>query len=139
EDEIARVTAARFGDPELVGRAFSRVYRRDRLLIATAAFAGLALASVILQRALVFVVQAWASASLGFVQPQSMSPEHLDREGLLLGALTLGYLGMFVCSRFTGRHQQFRAIAVTTLAALPFIGGLALWRPVPAMLVAAAL
>lgn len=139
EEEIGRVAARRFGDPDLVGRALCRVYRRDRVVTVAAACAGLALTSVILMWALVFVVQAWAVASLGFVPPQSMAPEHLDQEGLLLGALTLAYLGMFLCSRVASGGRQFQPIVITALAALPIIGGLALWRPGLAILVAIAI
>ncbi|HVB38777.1 MAG TPA: hypothetical protein VND92_09580 [Vicinamibacterales bacterium] len=140
--DIPALVAARFGDPDVVGRQFSRVYRANRWLAAAAAFSLLGLVSVLVACGLVYGVQIWLTLSLGFVPTRAMSSRHWDTEGLLLAGVTLGYVALFSLGRreqADGGHRLLKPLALVAGGLLPAGVVLALWRPDAAILLAAAL
>jgi hypothetical protein len=114
---IATLVAARFGDPGQVASAFARVYRSDRIAFGLAAFGSLAVVALAISYAFVYGVQALLAYGLGVMPARSPSTAHLVSEAVLVGTLTLSYLGLYFAERLFTRFQFAGALGLMALVA----------------------
>jgi hypothetical protein len=103
EDEIERMLAAQFGDPEQIASGFAWVYRRERMLLQLAAFPISTVVVTVVVASAVLAMQ----AALG-----SLSSRHTLTETLDILATVAVYVGLLSLEKWFERRPIVSALAV---------------------------
>jgi hypothetical protein len=111
DTEIQALIRERFGDPAEIAEGFAWVYRRDRALRQTWAFALAILAAAAAGAAILFPLQVAFRAGIGADAPAMMGVEHLTLESIYLLGTMGAYLGIVSLERRFRLHALEKSVA----------------------------
>jgi hypothetical protein len=137
EEEIAKLVAANFGDPQEIAKEFATVYRRERAIQRVSVFLLATLASTSLISIVVLGLQASLAFSLGVPVARVFAGHHLKLETLYIFCTVAAYVGLLSLERLFDRARSPKALAL--LAAIFAVSALGVSRVdlAPEILIAA--